>query len=144
MDITYRTATEQDLPDILHLLLEVRGDISKLSATEFIVAVRDTGLIGCVRIKNMEGGKELGSLGVKSDYRNKGIGTELVRLVLEQDHFRPIYLLCFAYRENFYRKNGFEKVEVASLPECLRDEYARVTEILKNAPQPIIAMRVAT
>ncbi len=140
MAITYRPATDPDLPEIQRLLLEVGGDVWNLAASEFLVAVDDHELLGCVRIKNMDGGKELGSLGVKSNYRNRGIGTKLVEMILARDPFRPVYLLCFAFREDFYRKNGFAKVSPSLLPDCMGAEFRRVTEKLKHLNQSIIAM----
>ncbi len=142
MNITYRDAAQQDLPEIHQLLLEVRGDLSKLTAREFILAVDCRELIGCVRIKDLGGEKELGSLGVKNAYRNRGIGRELVKRILEKEPFRPVYLLCFAFREGFYRKNGFLKVDPDLLPDCMRAEYERVAQALQHTGQPIIAMEI--
>ncbi len=140
MAITYRPATDPDQPEIQRLLLEVGGDVWNLSASEFLVAVDDHELIGCIRIKDLGGEKELGSLGVKSACRNRGIGTELVKRVLEKEPFRPVYLLCFAFREDFYRKFGFITVDPTLLPSQMRAEYARVAEKLKGLNQSIIAM----
>jgi N-acetylglutamate synthase-like GNAT family acetyltransferase len=142
MNLSYRQAEENDMSSIVNLLTKERGDQTNFDLHTFQVAVIDNKMAGCIRIKELKDCLELASLVVKSDYRNLGIGSTLVRQVLTNKKRRPIYLLCFKDKEHFYNTNGFYLISIESLPETLKNEYKRVKEKLAHTNLEIIAMRI--
>jgi len=141
VDIEYRGATEGDMDQVRALLATVRGDPERLSHRRCLVACAHGEVIGCVRIKELAtGGKELSSLAVAGDWRNRGIGSRLVSSLLSMEPSRPLYLLCFAEREAFYARHGFSVISPDELPAAMRDEYSRVAAALAGAGHKVIAM----
>ena len=120
--ITYQKATENDLPQILAILQTVKGDTSDIHVSDFLIAKDGEKVVGCVRIKVLpEGVFKLASLGVLDAYREQGIGRNLLKKLLESDSRRPIYVICIPERKAFYEHNGFVRIEVADLPQILRE-----------------------
>ncbi|MFA5013659.1 MAG: GNAT family N-acetyltransferase [Candidatus Paceibacterota bacterium] len=135
-----KKVTQKDLPHILELLRSVRGDGRKISASQFLTAKEKNKIIGCVRVKELKDCLELGSLVVSPEYRNKGIGSKLVRSILLKEKRRPVYLLCFDKTACFYSKVGFSKIKTNLVPKTLRDEYLLVKGRLKKNNRKIVAM----
>jgi N-acetylglutamate synthase-like GNAT family acetyltransferase len=143
MEIKYLNATTGNINLILSFLKTEKGDTTNIDVRKFIIAKAGSKIIGCVRTKDLfVGCIELSSLVVSSLYRNKGIGSELVKRVLGMETRRPIYLLCMKPRENFYSNLGFVLIKKESLPEVLYKEYIRVSEKLADRKEDIISMAV--
>jgi N-acetylglutamate synthase-like GNAT family acetyltransferase len=120
---------ESEKSQILDLIQTVKGDREDLVSGACMVAIVDTKVVGCVRVRKLEEGTlKLASLGVYPEYRGYGVGLEIVRRLLETFPDRPVYLMCFPQLEGFYRKNGFEKISGENLPPILRKEYEKHTE----------------
>jgi N-acetylglutamate synthase-like GNAT family acetyltransferase len=123
-EITYRKSTAEDLPQIIELLEKVRGDGQNMDKEDFLVAALRQKIIGCGRIKEMEDNSfELASVAVAEQFRNKGIGGKLVRMLIAQNKRRPIYLMCRKSRQNFYEKYGFREIEENELSSAVRKEF---------------------
>ncbi len=135
-----KKATKKDLSSIIRLIRSERADGRKVSYGQFLVAKDKNEIIGCVRIKELKDCLELGTLVVLPKYRNKSIGSKLVKSILAKDKRRPIYLLCFTEMASFYSKAGFVKISVNSIPETFRDEYLLVRSKLKRFNRKIVAM----
>lgn len=143
-DVSYTGASDQDLPQIKSLIDAVKGDSNNLLSDQFILAKDGQKIIGCVRtIKIGSNYKGLASLAVLPEYRNQGVGAELVKRVISKDLSRPIYLICFAEREKFYNKNNFKVINPNDLPEILQEEYKRITSNYTDPKVGIIAMKLA-
>ena len=133
-------ATKKDLPSIMALVKSERADSREISYSQFLVSKEKNEIIGCIRIKQMNDCLELGSLVVMPKYRNKGIGSVLIKGILTKDKRRPIYLLCFAKTASFYTKAGFVIISLDSIPKTLRDEYLLVKSELNKFDEKIVAM----
>lgn len=139
----YRWANENDLTQIVDLLMVVRGDRQDVTANQFLIASLEDLVIGCVRVKNLtDGTQELASLCVQPKYRNLGVGEQLVKSILSYSKKRPIYLLCFDNMLMFYKKFGFVQVDPNILPDCLGDEYRRVSVSFAPLDDKVVAMRL--
>ena len=72
----------------------------------------DNKIIGCLLLTNKDDGKLLDEIYLEKVYRNKGIGTEIIRDILSNNDI--VYL--WVYKENkkaisLYKKLGFNVIE---------------------------------
>lgn len=72
----------------------------------------DNKIIGCILLTNKDDGKLLDEIYLEKVYRNKGIGTEIIRDILSNNDI--VYL--WVYKKNdkaisLYRKLGFNVIE---------------------------------
>ena len=100
----YRWGRENDLPQIIGLLNLVKGDQRNLIADQFLIASYNKKIVGCIRILEQQGMRQLISFGVLPEHRRKRIGSALMKKLLKVKSQRPIYLLCFKDLENFYNQ----------------------------------------
>lgn len=121
-----KEAIEKDLPSIMVLIRSERADGRGISYNQFLIAKDKDEIIGCVRIKELDNCLELGSLVVRPQYRNMGIGGKLVREILIKDKRRPVYLLCLAQMASFYSRAGFNEIDIGLAPDTLKKEYSLV------------------
>mgnify|MGYP003288169714 CR=1 FL=1 len=85
----------------------------------FTVAVDGTEIIACAcwqilpEIGSPEGATvELQSVAVNKAYRGKGVGSQLVRFVLQRiEGFRPAQAIVLTFEPEFFGKLGFKKIE---------------------------------
>lgn len=140
--MNYRRPRELERSSIINILNVVSGDTSNIDLKKFLVLECENRIIGCVRIKEINGFFELASLAVLPEYRNQGIGTHLVKeILLIESNKRPIYLLCHQRNQLFYNRLGFSKEDPVDLPIVLNKEYMK---FLKNSfidnPESLVAM----
>ncbi|MBU4222829.1 MAG: GNAT family N-acetyltransferase [Euryarchaeota archaeon] len=85
MDIDIRKATQADIRDIKKLLSFYALDTEKVEKNlpEFIIAVKDGITVGCACL-DVGDIVELRSIAVLPSYRNQGIGSALVKVVLNR------------------------------------------------------------
>lgn len=141
MSIITRQAKQEETSTVTDLLKSEHGDCSDFDINRFLVAIDNNRLVGCVRTKDISNNcVELSSLVIDKEYRNSGIGTKLVKEILQIETKRPIYLLCIDSREHFYNISRLTKIEVTKLPELMYNEYLRVAEKMPQIKDNIIAM----
>jgi len=100
------------------------------------VARDGVGIIGIVRVADVEPGvRYVDDALVDEQRRGAGIGTELMRHVLEERD-ESYYLVCHDPRIAFYERLGFELIEEKDLPEAVRD-HAHATKDLPSAPHHV-------
>ena len=141
MNIKYRKATKKDLSCILDILKGISGSTKDVDAKQFLVAVNEDRIIGCIRIQNKNGNYKLASLAVLPDYRGVGIGSYLIKKILAENKKRPIYLFCNKNKKEFYEKFGFDIEENENLPEAIKKDYKDLLNLnfAKNISQ-LVAM----
>ena len=74
--------------------------------------VVDNKIVGCLLLTNKDDGKLLDEIYLEEEYRNKGIGTDIIKDILNNNDI--VYL--WVYKENekaisLYRKLGFNIIE---------------------------------
>ena len=74
--------------------------------------VVDNKIVGCLLLTNKDNGKLLDEIYLEKEYRNKGIGTEIIKGILNNND--TVYL--WVYKENekaisLYKKLGFNVIE---------------------------------
>jgi len=138
-DVQYQVARKEDVSEIKNILFSVRGDSSKFNYQDFVVALKDKKVVGCIRLKNIDNDYyELSSLAVKPEYRNQKIGSQLISKIIDKKT-EKIFLFCFKFNCGFYKKNGFLEINTKELPDTLKEELIRVKGLLPSN-QKIIAM----
>lgn len=116
-------AKEEDMPYIKEKLQKYMLDATNISWPQFFVAKIDDKTVAFARIIDHGEYFEPASLGVDYYYRRKGIGTKMVKFLIEEakrlDPKKPIYGVT--HRPEFLKRIGFE--EVHNCPEYL--EYKK-------------------
>jgi N-acetylglutamate synthase-like GNAT family acetyltransferase len=132
VEYALRPATKSDFLAIRTLIREARINPTGLDWRRFTVAVSSPGeVIACGQIKPVPGGlRELASLAVRSEYRRRGIATDLIRHLCSGAP-RPLYLTCRAALGEFYRQYGFMPVGVEAMPHYYRRLQRLVSAFLK-------------
>lgn len=65
-------------------------------------------LIGIVSAQQVDDAFHLHSCSIKEEYRRRGIGTFMLRLVQDRFHSFPLYLECHWDKVPFYKQAGFD------------------------------------
>lgn len=141
--MSLRPATQADFPAIRALIRRVGINPLGLDWQRFVVAVDEQGRLGgCGQVKPHAGGlRELASIAVRPDLQHKGIGSAIVRRLLEL-HPPPIYLTCVASRSSFYRQFGFHVLDLSEMPRYFRiiARIYPVFRVLFRRSEPLCVM----
>jgi len=143
MKILYRSSGLRDFLELKKLLSRESSDDRNIKNNEFLLALDEGKIIGCIRIKKLNKNVfELSSLVVEENYRLRGIGKQLVSKILKKDRRRPIYLLTQVALEKFYGKNNFKPIDPKKMPKILYEEYNRIIKLPFAKNLKVIAMVV--
>ena len=146
-----RAAKSPDRTAILALMRPRDPNRLRLDPTRFLVAEADDRIVGIVQVKrHWDGTPELASLVVDEAHRGQGIGSALVRnLVQQHGNAHPaetLYLFCLAQLEGYYNRLGFHTAPRKQLPwslailHLLGNGLGRLLRLTGNARIQIIAM----
>jgi N-acetylglutamate synthase-like GNAT family acetyltransferase len=118
-------ALNTDLPDIIELLETLNLDMEEVHYSEFFVCKDKGELIAAGRVREYEDGAfELCSLGVLEDYRGAGIGTDIVKALMQKHSLDSVYVVSEI--PDFFGKCGFVLSKHKS--EFLQDKIKRCLE----------------
>ncbi len=139
---TIRSATASDEATIKALIRGERLDPFNVHWQNFLVAEdAEAGrIIGIGQVKPFHSGRELGSLAVVADWRENGVGGDIIRALLAREH-EPLVLFCLAFRESYYAKFGFRRCGLRDLPGELKVKYALGSIFTRLARYHLIAMK---
>jgi amino-acid N-acetyltransferase len=140
--IRVRTATARDWESIERLLTDRRLPTggARDHVLGFVVATRGPELLGCAGVERYGDVALLRSVAVTGDLGGRGIGTELVRVMVERARnvgLRELYLLTTTAAAYFPRF-GFEAIARDALPPSL----AASEELRGACPATAVAMRL--
>ncbi len=84
MKIIIRVAKGEEIPEVLALAKELFPNrlILKKPDDTFLIAVKDSELIGFVHIARIKGRVVIQGIGVARDFQNKGLGSSLIDYAL--------------------------------------------------------------
>ena len=91
--VDIRTMTERDIPDVAKLEAEVFTDpwsekvyreTFALPGVEYVVACADNSIVGAAGVRNIVGTGEITNVMVKTGYRDRGIGRQMIEELLER------------------------------------------------------------
>ena len=103
----------KDLPEdeINRINNYVENNVPKL-LNDYFNIILDNKVIGCLLLTNKDDGKLLDEIYLEEEYRNKGIGTDIIKNVLSDNNI--VYL--WVYKDNvkaisLYKKLGFSVID---------------------------------
>jgi amino-acid N-acetyltransferase len=118
-----RRACAQDIWAIRKLVLSAKLDPTQVRWAQFWVIECEGGVVACGQLRRFAQAQELGSLVVASAWRGRGLGSFLVKHLI-QEATEPLYLECLGSRlAKFYTRFGFEVIAWQELPESLKRKF---------------------
>ncbi len=105
LDYKISRPSEEDWSEVVRLAEDINLDRRAMRPGEFMVCKRDGMMLGIGRIRQHPDCKELCTLGVVEAYRGLGIGTALVRHLLEGVK-EPVYVVTDV--PGYFKRLGFE------------------------------------
>jgi N-acetylglutamate synthase-like GNAT family acetyltransferase len=141
---TLRSATKQEAAAIRQLIHQVGINPMGLDWRRFLVIVDDRDrLLACGQIKpHSDGSLELASLAVVPECRGQGFAQLIVEQIKEL-YGPPLYLMCRAELQPFYRKFDFRSLVPGEMPRVMKFYYsaiAFVSKLLKRPPDIAIML----
>ena len=126
-----RRATAKDIWTIRKLVFSAMLDPTQIQWQQFWKIECNGQIVACGQLRDFTDTQELGSLVVKPNWRNRGLGTYLTdRLIQQAD--RPLYLECLGQKlAQFYSRFGFVPVSWQELPQSLKFKFG-ITLLGKN------------
>jgi amino-acid N-acetyltransferase len=118
-----RPARDRDMWAIRLLVLSALLDPTQLHWQNFIAIECEGKIVACGQLRRFSGSQELGSMVVARSWRDRGLGSALVKALIRQSS-EPLYLECMGWLVEFYRKFGFVEVPWESLPKPLKTKFA--------------------
>ena len=107
----YEYAKDLSNDEINRINSYVENDVPKLLNNYFNIIV-DNKIIGCLLLTEKDDGKLLDELYIEENYRNKGIGSDIIKNIIKENDI--IYL--WVYKKNvkaisLYKRLGFNVIE---------------------------------
>ena len=124
--IEYKTRTiyeyAKDLSDeeINRINNYVTSEVPKL-INDYCNIIVDNKIVGCLLLTNKEDGKLLDEIYLEEEYRNKGIGTEIINDILNNNDI--VYL--WVYKENEKAISLYKKLEFNVIKETESRYYMK-------------------
>jgi len=139
---TIRSAVAADEATIKALIRAEHLDPMNVRWQNFLVAEdADAGrIIGIGQIKPFRSGRELGSLAVVADRRQRGVGGAIIRALIARER-GPLLLFCLAFREPYYAKFGFKRCGLRELRGELKLKYTLGTVFTRLIGRRLIVMQ---
>jgi N-acetylglutamate synthase-like GNAT family acetyltransferase len=135
MTVTLRPATALDAHNIKALIYQVHINPMNLDWQRFIVAEENGAFVGCVQMKpHRDGARELASLAVVPDRQKSGIGSILVRALIER-YPGELYLMCRSVLAPYYRRFGFEEIGPDEMPRSFKTLYRAARLFARLVPR---------
>jgi N-acetylglutamate synthase-like GNAT family acetyltransferase len=120
MTVHLRPATAADAKPIKDLIHEVSINPMGLDWERFFVAEEDGEFLGCIQIKpHKDGSRELASVAVTPARQSQGIGSLMVKAMLEREA-GTLYLTCRKDNVTYYQRFGFVELEPSEYPRSFK------------------------
>eukprot|EP00904_Undaria_pinnatifida_P012210 jgi/Undpi1/8119/HiC_scaffold_24.g10591.m1 len=122
-----------------------------IDVKNFVCAEKEGLLVGFGQVRSIGGSKfELASLHIAEPQRCRGIGSSLVRQLINQfvethgpEKLEDLYLLTLKDTTNFYQKLGFDVIPPEDAPPVLRAERAVGSFIQSFFGDSLVCMRAS-
>jgi N-acetylglutamate synthase-like GNAT family acetyltransferase len=120
MSCAIRRAVQSDQASITSIVCAAGINPFDLRWPRFLVVEEDGRIIGVVQVKpHRDGSRELASLAVIPECRDRGVGSTLVGAILAAES-GLLYLTCADRLEGYYTRFGFRSLEPDEMPPYFR------------------------
>lgn len=135
-----RKANSQDMWAIRWLVLSAFLEPTQLKVEQFWVIEFDNNIIACGQLRRFEKAQELGSVVVKKQWRNQGLGSYLTQYLIQQATL-PLYVECLGETlKQFYEKNGFVEVNFHNILPSIQKKFQVTSTVAKWLKLPLHIM----
>lgn len=123
---------------------EMQLDNRMLAAEQFVVSLLQNDVIGFGRLRNYSLCSEIGSIGVLTKYRGKGVGKKIVTKLIEnfyainRNRKKELYVVTII--PAYFQKFGFRVIE-DPWPKEIVDKYSYCTKSL-SVPEKYVVMKL--
>ncbi|HAJ64603.1 MAG TPA: GNAT family N-acetyltransferase [Cyanobacteria bacterium UBA8543] len=118
-----RPACAQDIWAIRKLVLSAKLDPTQIRWSQFWVIECEECVVACGQLRSFSEAQELGSLVVAPAWRGRGLGSYLVKHLI-QEATGPVYLECLGKKlADFYTRFGFVAIAWQELPQSLKWKF---------------------
>jgi len=116
-------AHAKDIWAIRKLVLRAKLDPTQIRWSQFWVIECEGRIVACGQLRCFPGAQELGSVVVAPAWRGRGLGSYMVKYLIQQAT-EPLYLECLGSRlAQFYTRFGFVPVSWQELPRTLKWKF---------------------
>ncbi len=123
MSVVIRPATQSEQSIIRKIVRAARINPISLNWKRFVVADDDGQIVGVGQIKpHGDGSRELASIAVIPQRQQRGIGSKIIRALLEKEN-GTLYLTCRNELETYYTRFGFRRIGPDEMPTYFRRAY---------------------
>lgn len=135
--ITYKFADKKNIPAIQSLLAKENLPCVDINCAKqvFIIAKANKKIVGCVGLEPYKNYGLLRSLTVKNDFRNKAIGTKLVKLMSAYactQKIKKLFILTITAKD-FFESKGFCQINRTAAPRLIKNSSEFKTICPKTA-----------
>lgn len=135
-----RPARATDIWIIRKLVLSAKLDPTQIRWSQFWVIEREGRIVACGQLRSFPEAQELGSLVIARAWRGRGLGSYLVKHLI-QEATQPLYLECLGSKlAQFYTRFGFVPVSWQELPPPLKRKFG--LSKLVSTIFPIISVKL--
>lgn len=118
-----RPACAKDIWAIRKLVLSAKLDPTQIRWAQFWVIECEGRVLACGQLRSFPGAQELGSLVVAPAWQGRGLGSYLVKHLI-QEATEPLYLECLGSRlARFYTHFGFVPISSQEIPQSLKWKF---------------------
>ena len=135
-----RVAIDTDQEAIEALYQEWGHAYGKSRNDFYLVAERDSELLGAINLAFEEPVFVIRSLYVRENCRGEGIATALLQAVVQELGIAEAFCLCFEGQQAIGEKIGMQKIAGLTAPTFLRERFERIKE---SEPNVILMRRVS-
>jgi N-acetylglutamate synthase-like GNAT family acetyltransferase len=140
--LTIRPATAADHPTILRMISQANLNRMGLNWQHFLVAEEDGQTVGIGQVKrHWDGSRELASLAVLPARQGEGIGSALMRQLLDIHGHEVLHLTCRREMQGYYERFGFAPVPRPEYPPYFARLLPAINAIARLFRERIVLMR---
>lgn len=135
-----RRAGAEDSWTIRKLVLSAKLDPTQLRWSQFWLIECEGRVVACGQLRSFPRAQELGSVVVASAWRSRGLGSFLVKHLIEEAT-EPLYLECLGMQlAQFYAGLGFVPIPWQNLPQSLKWKFGVSQFASKLLPMICVAI----
>jgi len=137
-----RAATAADQPTIRRMIKEASLNRMSLNWPNFVVAEEEGQIVGIGQVKpHGDGSRELASMAVVPARQGEGIGSAIIKTLIEREPGVVLHLTCRRQMGSYYERFGFRRLEAGEYPPYFRRLIPIVNVVARVFGMRILVMR---